>query len=215
MVRKGAFGRPRKEQVVDKCTHATLHSLPPFYSSHSLYSRPVRRIARAIALGQINKRCIRQSPRSSPPASTERTFKDLVRSRVPLVLWPPSSLVSPSYTPDSSVLPRNIRANLTSRTPKALKFVLVSNIALTHHEIKSTAQVEIRIHNLLLNSRTSRPKAVVNVIVLSTNDVEPTNRTTIANVMTYSQSSSEYGRLYMRSQEFRTRVHHGDNFGDD
>ena len=56
--------------------------------------------------------------------------------------------------------------------PKALKSVLVLNIVPTHHRVKSTARMGICIHNSLLNSRTWRLKTAVNVIALSTNEVE-------------------------------------------
>lgn len=60
------------------------------------------------------------------------------------------------------------------------------------------------------------PKAAVNVIALPTNNIKPTNHTTIAGLLTYDQSSNEYSRLCIGSREFRTRVRrgHGDGFGD-
>ena len=178
-----------------------------FISLTRLYSGPIRWAAQAIALGRISKRCVCRSPRSSPPASTEGTLQgprslgDSVRALTAVIP------ASPSDARGFLVLPRTTLVNLAGRSlkarglPKALKFVLVSKIAPTHHEIESvtikrTRQMRIRIDNSLLDSRAPRPKAAANAIVLSINGVEPTNHATIADLLTYDQSGSECGRLY-------------------
>ena len=151
-------------------------------------------------------------------------FNVPARLSVPLVSWPQSSPVSPSYTPCSMVLPRRLMVKLTSRSlrmwtlPKALKSVLASNVVPTHHEIKSItinrmAATGIRVHSPLLNSSASRPKALANATVLWINGLRPTIHATMTGLSTLTTRAVAHMANCTGLREFRTRGRCDDDSG--
>ena len=153
------------------------------------------------------------------PRGRRRRLK--VSLKTPLLLPP-----SPSSEPGSEVLPRRPLVESTSpsfkaRTvPKRLKSALPSNVVQIHQKIKrtivtSTTPTGSLAHNSLLNSRASRPKAVINAAVLSVNDVSPTVHPTITDSsrLTPRVVTNMAGCTGLR--EFQTRGHcDDDDFGD-
>jgi len=125
---------------------------------------------------------------------------------------------SPASVSDSEVLPRSFLVKST-RVLKALKSVLASTVVPTHHEIKRviiarTAPTGSLVHISLLNSSASRPKAVVNAIVLSINDVRPTSHVTIPDLSILTTRAIKNTVDCTGSRGSRTREHCDDGFGD-
>jgi hypothetical protein len=89
----------------------------------------------------------------------------------------------------------------------------------THHEIKRiiiarTMPMGSLVHISSLNTNASRPKAAVNAIVLSINDVRPTNHATMSNLSRLTTRAVTNTVNCTGSRGSRTRDYCDGDFGD-
>ena len=124
------------------------------------------------------------------------------RESTPLSPWSSPPPPSPTSGPGSEALPRKLLMKPTrpSFRPWTLPKRLKSTLVKTHQQTRRTTPASTRptesfAHSLLLYSNASRPKATKNDIMLSVNDIRPTNQDNHRVITTHAQSNSEYGRL--------------------
>ena len=152
------------------------------------------------------------------------SFNDPIRLSVSLMSWPSSPPPSPALGSGSEVLPRSFlvkspRWSLKAWTlSKALKSVLASTIVPTHHKTKRTIIARTMptrsfVHVSLLSNSASRPKAAVKAIVLSINDIRPTNHKTVSDFSELTTRAVTNTVNYIGSQGFQAQEYCYDDLG--